>query len=89
MLRNDPAEDIVELPWAVTSGILFGQLMGARGTVVLNDPANLANAVNKTYLQHFPEAVRPTTLTARCTVHAARTIAPQVVYGWVDAKPLG
>jgi glutathione synthase len=65
MLRNDPADDVVERPWAVTSGVLFGQLMVARGTVVLNDPANLANAVNKTYFQHFPEAVRPATLIAR------------------------
>ena len=31
----------------------------------LNDPANLANAVNKTYFQHFPEAVRPRTLISR------------------------
>jgi glutathione synthase len=62
MLRNDPAADAVERPWAVTSGVLFGQLMVARGTIVLNDPANLANAVNKTYFQHFPEAVRPATL---------------------------
>ena len=65
MLRNDPADDAVERPWAVTSGILFGQLMVARGTLVLNDPANLADAVNKTYFQHFPEAVRPATLISR------------------------
>jgi glutathione synthase len=65
MMRNDPADDAVERPWAVTSGILFGQLMVARGTLVLNDPANLADAVNKTYFQHFPEAVRPATLISR------------------------
>jgi glutathione synthase len=65
MMRNDPADDVVERPWAVTSGILFGQLMVARGTLVINDPANLADAVNKTYFQHFPEAVRPATLISR------------------------
>lgn len=65
MMRNDPADDLVDRPWAVISGVLFGQLMVARGTLVLNDPANLADAVNKTYFQHFPEAVRPTTLISR------------------------
>jgi glutathione synthase len=65
LMRNDPADDVVERPWAVTSGVLFGQLMVTRGTLVLNDPANLANAVNKTYFQHFPEAVRPATLISR------------------------
>jgi glutathione synthase len=65
ILRNDPADDLLERPWAVTSGILFAQLSVAKGTLVLNDPANLANAVNKTYFQHFPEAVRPRTLISR------------------------
>jgi glutathione synthase len=65
MMRNDPAVDALERPWAVTSGILFGQLSVTRGTLVLNDPASLANAVNKTYFQHFPEVVRPRTLISR------------------------
>jgi len=37
----------------------------AAGTLVVNDPASLANAVNKTYFQHFPEVVRPRTLISR------------------------
>ncbi len=65
MMRNDPADDAVERPWAVTSGVLFAQLSAARGPLVLNDPASLANAVNKTYFQHFPESVRPRTLITR------------------------
>jgi glutathione synthase len=65
MMRNDPAEDSLERPWAVTSGVLFGQLSVTRGTLVVNDPASLANAVNKTYFQHFPEIVRPRTLISR------------------------
>jgi glutathione synthase len=65
MMRNDPAEDMTERPWAVTSGVLFAQLSVTRGTLVLNDPANLANAVNKTYFQHFPDVVRPRTLISR------------------------
>ena len=59
LLRNDPSEDAVERPWAQTSGILFAQLAAAAGVIVLNDPVNLANAINKTYFQHFPEQVRP------------------------------
>ena len=65
MMRNDPADDALERPWASTSAILFGQLSVTRGTLVVNDPANLANAVNKTYFQHFPEVVRPRTLISR------------------------
>jgi glutathione synthase len=65
MMRNDPAEDATDRPWAVTSGILFAQLSVLRDVLVVNDPANLANAVNKTYFQHFPEAVRPRTLISR------------------------
>jgi glutathione synthase len=65
MMRNDPAEDINDRPWAVASGILFAQLSVAKGVLVVNDPASLANAVNKTYFQHFPEAVRPRTLISR------------------------
>ena len=60
-----PPTTLVERPWAVTSGILFGQLSAARGTLVVNDPASLANAVNKTYFQHFPDVVRPRTLISR------------------------
>jgi glutathione synthase len=65
IMRNDPADDAVERPWAVTSGVLFGQLSVTRGTLVVNDPASLANAVNKTYFQQFPEVVRPRTLISR------------------------
>jgi glutathione synthase len=64
-MRNDPAEDAVDRPWAVTSGVLFGQLAVARGVLVVNDPAGLANATNKTYFQHFPDMVRPRTLISR------------------------
>jgi len=65
MMRNDPSEDVTDRPWAATSGVLFGQLAAARGVLVANDPFGLANALNKTYFQHFPEAVRPKTLISR------------------------
>jgi glutathione synthase len=65
LMRNDPAEDATDRPWAVTSGILFGQLAVTRGVLVVNDPASLANAINKTYFQHFPAEVRPATMISR------------------------
>ena len=65
LLRNDPADDAVERAWAQTSGILFGQLAAERGVIVVNDPFSLANAINKTYFQHFPEQVRPKTCISR------------------------
>lgn len=65
LLRNDPAEDAIERPWAQTSGILFAELASLRNVTVLNDPASLARAMNKTYFQHFPEAVRPRTCISR------------------------
>ena len=65
MMRNDPADDALDRPWAVTAGVAFGQLMAASGVLVVNDPGNLAQALNKAYFQHFPEIVRPRTLIAR------------------------
>jgi len=65
LLRNDPSVDVGDRAWAQTSGILFGQLAAARGVIVLNDPERLANAINKTYFQHFPEQVRPKTCISR------------------------
>jgi glutathione synthase len=64
-MRNDPADDLTDRPWAVTSGVLFGELAVARGVLVVNDPAGLADALNKTYFQHFPEEARPRTLITR------------------------
>ncbi len=65
LLRNDPSDDSSERPWAQTSGILFGQLAVSRGVLVVNDPVHLADAVNKTYFQHFPEEARPLTIITR------------------------
>jgi glutathione synthase len=67
MMRTDPAVDAVDRPWAVASGVLFGQLAAARGVLVVNDPYRLANALNKAYFQHFSEEVRPRTLISRDT----------------------
>lgn len=65
MLRNDPSTDAIERPWAQTAPILFGELAVGRGVLVVNDPAHLATALNKTYFEHFPESVRPSTCISR------------------------
>jgi glutathione synthase len=65
LLRNDPARDQIERPWAVGIGLLFAQETARRGVLVLNDPVGLARAVNKMYLQSFPAEVRPVTLITR------------------------
>lgn len=77
LLRNDPAEDAEERPWAQTSGILFGQLAAERGVLVLNDPVHLADAINKTYFQHFPEKVRPRTCISS---------SPEVIKEFIDSE---
>ncbi len=64
MLRNDVAEDF-NRPWAQAAGFIFGQVAQQQGVMVLNDPTSLADAFNKTYFQHYPEAVRPVTLITR------------------------
>jgi glutathione synthase len=69
MLRNDPSEDAIDRPWAQTSGVLFGQLAAANRVIVVNDPGHLADAINKTYFQHFPDQVRPKTLISRNPEH--------------------
>lgn len=65
MLRNDPAEDMVNRPWAPTAGIIWGRLAEAMGVLVLNHPESLAAAINKMYFQYFPEEVRPLTVITR------------------------
>ena len=62
LLRSNPA---VQTPWAQHAGIHFGRLAAERGVLVLNDPNGLFRAINKLYLQNFPEAVRPRTLVTR------------------------
>ena len=86
LLRNDPADDAVERPWAITAGVAFGQLVAASGVMVLNDPGHLADALNKAYFQHFPELVRPATLISRDGPSIAEFVAAQG--GRAVLKPL-
>lgn len=65
LLRSDPANEIGQRSWAATAGINFGRIAMRHGVIVLNDPNGLAQAVNKTYFQLFPEEVRPRTLITR------------------------
>ena len=65
MLRADPADEVVERPWAHASGLLFAQLVADQGVIVLNDPRRLTDASNKTYFQQYPEAIRPRTCITR------------------------
>ncbi len=65
MLRNDPAEDFIHRPWARLAGINFAAFAKKQGVLVVNDPEGLRRAVNKLYLQQFPENVRPKTIVCR------------------------
>lgn len=65
LLRNNPADDASERPWAQFVGINFGQIARDQGVLVFNDPTSLAHALNKLYFQRFPEEVRPKTLVTR------------------------
>jgi len=86
MLRSDPAEELVDRPWAPNSALLFAQLVVARGVIVLNDPTHLTDASNKTYFQHFPEDVRPVTCISRDPAAIKDFIAAQGGKGVI--KPL-
>jgi len=65
MLRNDPSSEPNGRGWAKNIGIIFGRVATKHGVIVLNDPNGLSNAMNKMYLQHFPEEIRPKTLITR------------------------
>jgi glutathione synthase len=65
LLRNDPSNDAVARPWAVTSATQFSRFAIQRGVVVLNDPVGLSKAASKIYFQLFPEEVRPKALITR------------------------
>ncbi|MDH3239531.1 MAG: glutathione synthase [Alphaproteobacteria bacterium] len=64
-LRNDPAQDQLKRPWARLAGINFGRLAIGQGSIVVNDPDGLNRAINKAYLEQFPQNVRPRSLISR------------------------
>jgi glutathione synthase len=64
-LRNDPALDVFERPWARLAGVNFGRMAAGLGVIVLNDPVGLNHAINKMYLQEFPSFIRPREIITR------------------------
>jgi glutathione synthase len=65
VLRNESIDDLQERPWASPLGAVFGQMLKARGVVVVNDPMSLIRATSKLYLEEFPEKIRPRSLVTR------------------------
>lgn len=64
-LRNETVDDMQERPWASPLGVVFGQMLKARGVTVVNDPMALVRATSKLYLEEFPEKIRPRSLVTR------------------------
>jgi glutathione synthase len=64
-LRNETVDDMQERPWASPLGVVFGQMLKARGVTVVNDPMSLVRATSKLYLEEVPEKIRPRSLVTR------------------------
>jgi glutathione synthase len=77
LLRNDPAVDAVDRPWAQSVGIIFGEIAARRGVLVLNDPTGLSRSLHKLYFQQFPPQVRPKTLITRDRDELVRFVKDQ------------
>ena len=82
LLRNNPS---AQKAWAQSAGIHFGRLAMRHGVIVLNDPNGLAKAMNKLYLQTFPEMVRPRTLVTRSLSRIEKFLDDE---GTIIIKPL-
>ncbi len=65
MLRNDPADDFPQRPWARLAPLNFARFAMEAGVVVLNDPDGLLRNVNKLSLEHYPRDIRPGSLISR------------------------
>jgi glutathione synthase len=64
-LRYNPVEEMEHRPWEYDAGIAFGQMAVLQGVIVLSHPYTLPYAINKMYLEHFPEDIRPRTVITR------------------------
>ncbi len=64
-LRYNPVEDTGERPWEPDAGIVFGQMAVLHGVIVLSHPYTLSYAINKMYLEQFPESIRPRSIITR------------------------
>jgi glutathione synthase len=89
VLRNESIDDLQERPWASPLGAVFGQMLKARGVVVVNDPMSLIRATSKLYLEEFPEKIRPRSLVTRdpeAIERFVRTVGHSVVKPLYGAK---
>ncbi len=86
MLRNDPAQDVIDRPWARLAGINFGRLAMRHGVITLNNPDSLARGINKMYSLAFPQGVRPATLITRD--HSEIVAFQKAQGGTIVLKPL-
>jgi glutathione synthase len=84
-LRNETVDDLQERPWASPLGVVFGQMLKARGVTVVNDPMSLVRATSKLYLEEFPEKIRPRSLVTRAPEAIARFVGE---VGHSVVKPL-
>ncbi|WP_395243235.1 glutathione synthase [Agromyces sp. MMS24-K17] len=85
VLRNESIDDLQARPWASPMGVVFGQMLAARGVTVVNDPNTLHRATSKLYLEEFPESVRPRSLVTRDPEAIARFVDE---VGHAVVKPL-
>jgi glutathione synthase len=85
-LRYNPSEDPEHRPWEPDAGIVFGQIAVLQGVLVLSHPFALSYAVNKFYLEHLPEDVRPKTIITRSYDEVVRFHEQQK--GRIVVKPL-
>ena len=73
-LRNESIDDQQERPWATSLGVIFGQMLKARGVTVVNDPMSVVRATSKFYLEEFSEKIRPRSLVTRDPESIARFV---------------
>lgn len=85
-LRYNPLEALENAPWAHDAGVAFGEMAVRRGVIVLSHPAGLPMTVDKLYLEHFPESIRPRVVVTRSYDEIARFHEAQK--GRIVVKPL-
>lgn len=84
-LRNESIDDLQNRPWASPLGVVFGQMLKARGVTVVNDPMSLIRATSKLYLEEFPAKIRPRSLVTHDPAAIERFVAE---VGHSVVKPL-
>lgn len=85
-LRYNPLESLDSAPWAADAGFAFGRMAVRQGVIVLSHPYTLPIAVDKLYLEHFPESIRPRVVITRSHDEVRRFHEAQD--GRIVVKPL-